>query len=89
MQRVQQGENRGKRRILKVYTIVEKPGERGIWLEIGVAGVNKDGSISTKLDALPVNGMLHMREYEPRKPEATVKNNETPYQSWRQRGTER
>jgi hypothetical protein len=60
-------EDQKRKRILKIYTIVEKPGqEKGIWLEIGVGSENRDGSIRGKLDALPSNGMIHIREYEPK-----------------------
>ncbi len=73
--------------MFKVYTIVEKPGsEKGIWLEIGVAGLNRDGSISAKLDALPMNGQVHLREFEPRVGDNPQKQNETPANSWRQKG---
>lgn len=82
-------ETHEKRRVLKVYTIVEKPGAKGIWLEIGVAGVNRDGSISGKLDALPVNGQVHIREVEQRSNENGQRTNETPSQTWRQKGTMR
>ncbi len=65
---VTQTGTRDKRRILKAYTIVEKPGDqKDFWLNIGVASDNRDGSLSVKLDALPMNGLLHIREYEPRK----------------------
>ncbi|MDJ0766151.1 MAG: hypothetical protein QNJ97_24425 [Myxococcota bacterium] len=61
----QQTTNTNRRRILKVYTIVEKPGsQRGYWLNIGLASDNRDGSISVKLDALPMNGLLNIREQE-------------------------
>ena len=53
------------KKLLKVYTIVDKAGSpKGIWLEIGVGSYNRDGSISAKLDALPVTGMIHLREYD-------------------------
>ena len=73
-----------RRRFLKAYTIVEKPGsQKDFWLSIGVASDNRDGSMSVKLDALPVNGLLHIREYEPRKNEngrqATERN---PQKEW-------
>jgi hypothetical protein len=59
------------KKILKIYTIVEKPGsKRRIWLDIGVASYNRDGSISAKLDALPVTGVIHIREFEPRRVDA-------------------
>ena len=61
-------EEPGSRRVLKIYTVVEKPGmDKGIWLEIGVASENRDGSISGKLDCLPVNGSIQVRQWEPRR----------------------
>ncbi len=33
------------------------------WNRIGVAFVNADGSINVKLEALPVSGELHIRDY--------------------------
>jgi len=49
-----------------VYTIVEG-GREGTkkddyWVRIGVAFENRDGSINVKLNALPVNGTLHIRD---------------------------
>lgn len=58
------------RRVLKIYTVVEKAGGKGIWLEIGVASENRDGSISGKLDCLPVNGSIQVRQWEPRRNDA-------------------
>lgn len=49
-----------------VYTILEKPGDRSFWLRIGWAWVNRDGSFNVKLDALPVNGSLQIRDYAAR-----------------------
>jgi len=51
-----------------VYTIIEKDsvqgnGKRSFWVRIGAAFVNGDGSYSVKLDALPVNGTLHVRDW--------------------------
>lgn len=51
------------------YTIVEREtdGEtKSFWVRVGVAFENKDGSINVRLDALPLNGTLQLREYEPR-----------------------
>ncbi len=48
---------------LAVYTIIEKPGsDRSFWTRIGYAWVNRDQSINIQLDALPMNGRLHVRE---------------------------
>lgn len=48
---------------LVVYTIIEKPGsDKSFWAKIGSAWLNRDQSINIQLDALPVNGKLHVRE---------------------------
>jgi hypothetical protein len=45
-----------------VYTIVETPEDRDdFWQRVGSAWKNKDGSINVVLNALPVNGKLHLR----------------------------
>jgi hypothetical protein len=46
----------------KVYTIVDREGKDSIWIEVGIAFDNKDGSMNVHLNALPVNGKLHIRE---------------------------
>jgi len=51
-----------------VYTIVEQKKEgvdQKFWFRIGTSFVNKDESINVKLDALPVNGTLHIRDMLP------------------------
>ena len=47
-----------------VYTIIQKPQEEGkdFWQRVGVAFINRDGSMNVMLNALPVNGRLHIRE---------------------------
>lgn len=52
-----------------VYTIAERPNGRKHWLRIGVAFVNRDQSLNVRLDALPVNGQMHIREPAPRDPQ--------------------
>ena len=52
-------------------TIIEKPGDRAFWLRIGWAFLNRDGSYSLNLDALPVNGKLQMRDWQPRDDDPT------------------
>ncbi|MFO0677318.1 MAG: hypothetical protein U0169_12355 [Polyangiaceae bacterium] len=49
-----------------VYTIVERNNGRSFWTRVGVAFTNADGSMNLKLDAVPVNGTLQVREWEPR-----------------------
>jgi hypothetical protein len=42
-----------------VYTVVERGGGgRSYWATVGHATVNRDGSLSITLDALPVGGKL-------------------------------
>ena len=48
-----------------VFTITEH-NDRSYWHRIGVGYVNRDGSINIRLDAVPVNGTLHVREWTAR-----------------------
>jgi hypothetical protein len=48
-----------------VYTVVERGPGKSHWTRVGVGFVNRDGSINLKLDAIPVNGTLQVREWEP------------------------
>lgn len=47
-----------------VYTVIDRDG-KPFWLRVGVAFVNKDGSLNVKLDALPTNGTLQIRDWKP------------------------
>ncbi len=48
------------------YTIVETNGDAdNYWQRVGSAWTNKDGSINISLNALPLNGKLHIREPKP------------------------
>jgi hypothetical protein len=49
-----------------VYTIIDKEGSKSVWVRIGWAHVNHDGSYNLQLDALPVNGKLQVRDWVPR-----------------------
>jgi hypothetical protein len=49
------------------YTVVEREnGGRKFWVRVGAAFVNRDGSLNVRLDAMPVNGVLQIRDYQPR-----------------------
>lgn len=48
-----------------VYAITER-NSRSFWTRIGVAFTNSDGSINVKLDSVPINGELQIREYVPK-----------------------
>jgi len=50
----------------KVAYVITERNEKTYWNRIGVAFTNKDGSLNVKLDALPIGGTLHIRDYEPR-----------------------
>ena len=47
-----------------VYTIIER-NQRKIWVRIGAAFGNRDGSVNVILDAMPTNGRLHIRDWVP------------------------
>jgi hypothetical protein len=48
-----------------VFTVVERGQGKSIWVRIGVGFVNKDGSWNLHLDAVPTNGKIQVREWEP------------------------
>lgn len=53
-----------------VYTVVEREKGKSFWVKLGVGFVNHDGSLNLKLDAVPVNGTLQVRDWEPREERA-------------------
>jgi hypothetical protein len=59
-----------------VYTIVERQ-QKSRWVRIGIGFVNRDGSINVRLDAVPVNGKLHLRDYK-RREDAPAPDNGDP-----------
>ncbi|MBK8693910.1 MAG: hypothetical protein IPN17_16885 [Deltaproteobacteria bacterium] len=56
----------GARNTKAVYMITEREGARSIWTRVGSAWVNRDGSTTLRLDALPLSGTLQVRDPEPR-----------------------
>ncbi len=44
-----------------VYSVTER-NEKNYWTKIGVAFVNRDGSLTVRLDAHPLNGVLQIRD---------------------------
>jgi hypothetical protein len=49
-----------------VYTIVERPrDQRKVWVRVGAAFRNQDGSTNIYLDAMPTNGQLQIRDPRP------------------------
>lgn len=54
----------------EVFTIIESQNdEKSHWVRIGIGFVNRDDSINVLLDALPINGKLHIRNYSKKKGE--------------------
>lgn len=50
---------------LRVYTIVERVGGSPFWLRLGNAAPHKDGKgFSVNLQALPVSGLIVVRQYD-------------------------
>jgi len=45
-----------------VYVITER-NENKYWNRVGVAFVNRDGSLNVRLEALPITGELHIRDF--------------------------
>ena len=48
-----------------VYAITEREGAKSFWTRIGTAWTNRDGSLTIRLDALPVNGVMQVRDADP------------------------
>ena len=48
-----------------VFTVVERGPGKSYWTRVGVGFVNKDGSWNLHLDAVPTNGKIQVREWEP------------------------
>ncbi len=66
-------EQQQKKDMKAVYTVIDRgPGKSSFWVRVGVGFTNRDGSLNLKLDAIPVNGTLQVREWEPgeRRPES-------------------
>ena len=50
-----------------VYTVIDSSDDsrKARWIRVGIAFENRDGSYNILLDALPVNGKLHVRDFPP------------------------
>lgn len=55
-------------RRMSVFHVVEREGFDPIWTKVGVAFVNRDGSLNLFLDLIPINGRLHVREKQIKTP---------------------
>ena len=56
-----------------VWTVVDRGQGKSFWTRVGVGFVNRDGSLTLRLDAIPINGNLQVREWQEydRRAEAT------------------
>ena len=48
-----------------VFTVVDRGQGKSIWVRVGTGFENKDGSWNLHLDAIPTNGKLQVRDWEP------------------------
>ena len=51
---------------VKIAYVITSRNGKNFWNRVGVAFVNNDGSINVKLEAVPVNGEIQIRDYVPR-----------------------
>ncbi len=51
---------------MKIVYVVSDRRSRRFLTRIGVAFINSDGSVSVKLEAIPVSGEMQIRDYVPR-----------------------
>lgn len=63
---------------MKIAYVVTQRGTHKYWTRIGVAFVNRDGSINVKLEAVPVTGEIHVRDYVPREDREEREEASTP-----------
>ena len=56
----------GARNTKVVYMITEREGARSLWTRVGSAWVNRDGSTTLRLEAIPLSGTLQVRDPDPR-----------------------
>jgi hypothetical protein len=68
-----------------VFTVVER-GNRSYWVRVGTGFTNKDGSLNLKLDAIPTNGSLQVRDWESseRRNDAVDSRRQDPFDARRQ-----
>ena len=53
-----------KNETLKVLNPIENENGKTFWQQVGIAFINRDGSINVKLNSLPLNGRLQIREQD-------------------------
>jgi hypothetical protein len=48
-----------------VWTVVDRGQGKSYWTRVGVGFVNRDGSLTLRLDAIPISGTIQVRDWEP------------------------
>jgi hypothetical protein len=64
-----------------VYQIVERKDGKSFWNRVGAAFTNRDGSLTLKLDSIPIGGTMQVRDWEPRDSEREGRSQASPSQS--------
>jgi hypothetical protein len=59
---------------LDAYTIRQVNGGGSIWVRVGSAFLNRDGSLNVYLDVLPLDGRIHLRRLSPVQQPKPTKN---------------
>lgn len=47
-----------------VYTVTKDTTGKSHWVKLGVGFTNRDGSLTLRLDGVPINGELQVRDYQ-------------------------
>jgi hypothetical protein len=63
-----------------VYQIVERKDGKSFWNRIGAAFTNRDGSLTLKLDSIPIGGTMQVRDWEPRDADRENRSQASPTQ---------
>ncbi len=69
------------RNMKSVWTVTERTtngATKSFWTKVGIGFVNRDGSINLRLDCIPINGTLQVREWEPSDRRQDGAGNESP-----------
>jgi hypothetical protein len=62
---------------MKICYHISQAGGKSYFNRIGVAFVNRDGSLNVKLNCFPINGEIHIRDYQPFAERNVVSTRET------------
>lgn len=61
---------------MKIVYVISERGGRSYWNRCGVAFVNNDGSLNVKLECVPINGEVQIRDYVPREEGGRIRRSE-------------